>query len=44
LSPGWAAHPVSLEELALAYLREPGAAALLGPGGGRDAEASEVTQ
>ena len=42
--PGWAAHPVSLEELALAYLREPGAAALPGPGGGRDAEASEVTQ
>ncbi len=44
VSPGWAAHPVSLEELALAYLREPGAAALPGPGGGRDAEASEVTQ
>jgi len=41
---GWAAHPVSLEELALAYLREPGAAALPAPGGGRDAEASEVTQ
>jgi ABC-2 type transport system ATP-binding protein len=31
--PGWVAHPVSLEELALAYLREPGAAAL--PGRGR---------
>ena len=29
--PGWEAHPVSLEELALAYLREPGAAALPGP-------------
>jgi ABC-2 type transport system ATP-binding protein len=42
--PGWAAHPVSLEELALAYLREPGAAALPGPGGGRDAELSEVTK
>jgi ABC-2 type transport system ATP-binding protein len=42
--PGVVAHPVSLEELALAYLREPGAAALPGPGGGRDAEASEVTQ
>jgi len=26
--PGWEAHPVGLEELALAYLREPGAAAL----------------
>ena len=30
--PGWEAHPVGLEELALAYLREPGAAALPGPG------------
>jgi ABC-2 type transport system ATP-binding protein len=29
--PGWEAHPVSLEELALAYLRDPGAAALPGP-------------
>jgi ABC-2 type transport system ATP-binding protein len=29
--PGWEAHPVGLEELALAYLREPGAAALPGP-------------
>jgi ABC-2 type transport system ATP-binding protein len=29
--PGWQAHPVGLEELALAYLREPGAAALPGP-------------
>jgi ABC-2 type transport system ATP-binding protein len=29
--PGWEAHPVSLEELLLAYLREPGAAALPGP-------------
>jgi ABC-2 type transport system ATP-binding protein len=28
---GWEAHPVSLEELALAYLREPAAAALPGP-------------
>jgi ABC-2 type transport system ATP-binding protein len=28
---GWEAHPVGLEELALAYLREPGAAALPGP-------------
>jgi ABC-2 type transport system ATP-binding protein len=25
--PGWEAHPVGLEELALAYLREPGSAA-----------------
>ncbi len=29
--PGWEAHPVSLEELTLAYLREPGAASLPGP-------------
>src|ERR1700683_5373714 len=29
--PGWESHPVSLEELALAYLREPGAASLPGP-------------
>jgi ABC-2 type transport system ATP-binding protein len=27
----WEAHPVGLEELVLAYLREPGAAALPGP-------------
>jgi ABC-2 type transport system ATP-binding protein len=42
--PGWEAHPVSLEELALAYLREPGAAALPGPASDRDAEPSEVTK
>jgi len=41
--PGWEAHPVGLEELALAYLREPGAAALPGPARGREAESSEVT-
>jgi ABC-2 type transport system ATP-binding protein len=29
--PGWEAHSVSLEELTLAYLRQPGAAALPGP-------------
>ncbi|MGH2833581.1 MAG: ABC transporter ATP-binding protein [Solirubrobacteraceae bacterium] len=29
--PGWEAHRVGLEELVLAYLREPGAAALPGP-------------
>ena len=36
--PGWEAHPVGLEELALAYLRapgEPGAVALSGPARGR---------
>ena len=42
--PGWEAHPVGLEELTLAYLREPGAAALPGPARGRDAEPSEVTR
>jgi ABC-2 type transport system ATP-binding protein len=41
--PGWEAHPVGLEELALAYLREPGVAALPGPARGRDTEPSEVT-
>ena len=42
--PGWEAHAVGLEELALAYLREPGAAALPGPARGRHAEPSEVTR
>jgi len=36
--PGWEAHPVGLEELVLAYLRAPGAAALPGPVCVRDAE------
>jgi ABC-2 type transport system ATP-binding protein len=38
--PGWEAHPVGLEELALAYLRQPGAAALRGRGN----TLSEVSQ
>ena len=38
--PGWESHPVSLEELVLAYLREPDAAALPGPA----REPSEVTR
>jgi len=47
--PGWEAHPVGLEELTLAYLREPGAAALPGPVRGRalpleTGEPSEVTK
>jgi ABC-2 type transport system ATP-binding protein len=42
--PGWEAHSVGLEELALAYLREPGAAALPGPARGRPAEPSEVAR
>ena len=41
---GWEMHPVSLEELTLAYLREPGVAALPGPTRRRDAEPSEVTK
>ncbi len=42
--PGWDAHPVSLEELTLAYLREPGAAALPGPARTRDPESTEVSK
>jgi ABC-2 type transport system ATP-binding protein len=36
--PGWQSDPVSLEELALAYLRESG------PARGRDAEPAEVAK
>jgi len=45
--PGWTARAASLEELALAYLREPGAVALPGtltPGRDRGTEKSEVTK
>jgi ABC-2 type transport system ATP-binding protein len=42
--PSWEANPLSLEELILAYLREPGAAALPGPGSGPDTERFEVTK
>lgn len=42
--PGWEAGPVSLRELTLAYLREPGAAALPGPARARDTEPAEVTK
>jgi hypothetical protein len=41
---GWEAHSLTLEELTLACLREPGAAALPGPARSRDAELSEVTE
>jgi len=41
--PGWEARTVTLEELTLAYLREPGAAALPGPARGWGAERSEMT-
>ena len=42
--PGWEAHPVGLEELALAYLREPGAAALPGPTHPANVEPSAVAK
>ena len=42
--PGWEAHPVGLEELALGYLREPGSASRPGPVRGRNAQPSEVTR
>jgi ABC-2 type transport system ATP-binding protein len=42
--PGWEAHPVSLEELVLAYLREPGAAALPGPSRTQKPEPTEVSR
>jgi ABC-2 type transport system ATP-binding protein len=41
---GWEAHSVGLEELALAYLREPGAGALPGQALGGNAELLEVTK
>ncbi len=41
--PGWETHPVSLEELTLAYLRAPGASALPGPARVGDARSVEVT-
>jgi ABC-2 type transport system ATP-binding protein len=40
--PGWEAHSVTLEELALGYLREPTAAAFPGPAGRRHAELRAV--
>jgi ABC-2 type transport system ATP-binding protein len=46
--PGWEAHPVGLEELALAYLREPASAVLPGPARtrtrGQDNQQTEVTK
>jgi ABC-2 type transport system ATP-binding protein len=42
--PGWEAHSVGLEELALAYLREPGAAALPGPVRARDTKQPTPTE
>jgi ABC-2 type transport system ATP-binding protein len=42
--PGFQAHTVGLEELAIAYLREPGAAALPGPTRGRNTGLTEVAK
>ena len=42
--PGWESHPVGLEELALAYLREPDAAVLPGPIRCLGVEGSEATR
>ncbi|HUY06261.1 MAG TPA: ABC transporter ATP-binding protein [Acidimicrobiales bacterium] len=42
--PGWDAHSLTLEELTLSYLREPGAATLPGPVRGRYDEPSEATR
>jgi ABC-2 type transport system ATP-binding protein len=44
LPPGWEAHPVGLEELTLAYLREPAAAALPGPARAASTEPTEVAK
>jgi len=41
--PGWEVHPVSLEELTLAYMRDPGAAALPGPARAALAQPMEAT-
>jgi len=41
--PGWEAHPVGLEELTLAYLREPDAMALPGPMRDKDSTPTGVT-
>ena len=41
---GWEAHPVTLEELTLAYMRDPGVAALPGPTHVMVAAPSEVTR
>ena len=42
--PGWEAHPVSLEELALAYLRSPSAEVLPGPSLVQHTEPTEVAR
>jgi ABC-2 type transport system ATP-binding protein len=42
--PGWEAHPVSLEELTLAYLRAPGGAELPGPSPIKHTEPTEAAR
>jgi ABC-2 type transport system ATP-binding protein len=42
--PGWVAHPVGLEELVLAYMRESGQTAQLAPVGKRDGATREVAK
>jgi ABC-2 type transport system ATP-binding protein len=42
--PGWQAQPVGLEELTLAYLREPAAAALPGPTRSRNTQPTEANR
>jgi ABC-2 type transport system ATP-binding protein len=42
--PRWQAHPAGLEELVLAYLREPGAGAPPGPAPGRPTQPSQATR
>jgi ABC-2 type transport system ATP-binding protein len=42
--PGWQAHPVGLEELTLAYLREPGASALAAVPRTSNSETTEATK
>jgi hypothetical protein len=42
--PGWEAHPVSLEELTLAYLRAPHAEALQKPANANHIEPTEVAR
>jgi ABC-2 type transport system ATP-binding protein len=42
--PGWEAHSVTLEELTLAYLREPGAVARPGPALRRDREPAQMAR
>jgi ABC-2 type transport system ATP-binding protein len=42
--PRWEAHPVSVEELTLAYLRQPAAAALPGPARAARTEPTETAR